>query len=182
MLTFINACATRNDVENVSRQNSSDISANSNESENKNLSAQNSTIVQNSESKNTRNANSADVSNENIKNKQSNLIERIEFAKGATSAIVSGNLNDYKDSKSFVIEVRQGQTLRTEQVKQDDSLKYITVEIQDSAGKYVGDSDASCNNRKEINPTTAGDYRINVTECMKADAWRGIFKLKVSVE
>jgi hypothetical protein len=45
----------------------------------------------------------------------------------------------------------------------------------------VGDSDASCNNRREISPTVAGDYRIEVVECQKADRWRGRFYLRVSV-
>ena len=114
--------------------------------------------------------------------KQTNSTEKINFTKGATSAIAAGNLTNYKDSKSFLVSVKQGQTLRTEQIKDDDSLDAVTVELADSTGKYVGDSDASCNNRKEINPTIAGDYRITVTECLKADVWNGQFKLKISVE
>lgn len=109
-------------------------------------------------------------------------VERIKFARGAISATAAGSLKGYKSKKVFVIRVRRGQTLRTEQFKGDRSLKYITVFIKDPSGKYVGDSDASCNNRKEITPTRAGDYRIEVVECQKADAWRGSFKLKVAVE
>ncbi len=112
----------------------------------------------------------------------SNSAEKIEFAPGATSAAVTGKLKNYQDSKNFSISVGQGQTLRTEQVKDDNSLKYVTVAISDPDGKLVGDSDASCNNRKEIKPTAAGDYHINVTECMKANEWSGEFKLKVSAE
>jgi len=36
---------------------------------------------------------------------------RVKFAKGATSAIVSGKLNDFKDKKVFVIQVREGQIM-----------------------------------------------------------------------
>lgn len=115
-------------------------------------------------------------------NQSSSNSKKIEFAEGATSAVAVGTLNNYKDSKDFAISVKQGQTLRTEQVKDDKSLKYITVAISDPSGKFVGDSDASCNNRKEIKPTVAGDYHIKVTECMKADEWNGEFKLKVSAE
>ncbi len=175
LLTFSIACATPNGAENVSRQNTNNLVA-ANEAENKNLAAPNSAITVNSETAKTPNSNSA------VSNKSSDSAERIKFAPDAISANVGGTLKDYEDSKSFMIEVKQGQTLRTEQVKEDNSLDYITVEIQDSTGKYVGDSDASCNNRKEIKPTTAGDYRIKVKECLKADAWRGEFLLKVSVE
>lgn len=111
-----------------------------------------------------------------------NSAEKINLKKGASSAIVTGNLNGYKDSKDFVIAVKQGQTLKTEQVKAENSLEYITVSLKNPSGEIAGDSDASCNNRKEISLTAAGDYQVAVTECMKADPWRGRFKLKVSVE
>ena len=107
---------------------------------------------------------------------------RIVFEKAATQAIAKGSLKNYDDAKTFTIETRAGQTLRTEQTKAGNSLKYITVEITDPSGNAVGDSDASCNNRKEITPTVAGDYKIKVTECRKADAWSGDFRLKVSVK
>ena len=108
--------------------------------------------------------------------------QRITFKKGAKQATVTGNLKNYKSKRVFVIRVRRGQTLRTEQIKSDSSNRYITVYIKAPNGKDVTDSDASCNNRKEVSPTRAGDYRIKVVECMKADAWRGSFKLKVRVE
>lgn len=113
---------------------------------------------------------------------KSSADERIDFKKGATSAIAKGALKNYDDEKTFVIELKARQTLRTEQIKEDDSLKYITVGITDPQGNPVGDSDASCNNRKEIKPTVAGDYKIRVFECRKADAWQGEFQLKVSAE
>ena len=107
--------------------------------------------------------------------------ENVKFEAGATSTIVTGDLTDYVDSESFLVSVKSGQTLNTEQIKEKDSNEYITVVISDSTGKYVGDSDASCNNRKEIKPTVEGVYRVTVTECTKADQWRGKFKLKISV-
>jgi hypothetical protein len=48
-------------------------------------------------------------------------------------------------------------------------------------GEEVGDSDASCNDRREIASTTAGDYRITVVECRKGDPWRGSFRFRVTV-
>ena len=106
---------------------------------------------------------------------------RIEFYKDSTGATVSSNLRNYKDRKVYVIKIRAGQTLKTEQIK-GDSTRYITVSIKNPSGKVVGDSDASCNNRKEITPTVAGDYTITIYECQKADAWRGRFRLKVTVK
>ena len=107
---------------------------------------------------------------------------RINFRRGATTAIVTGRLNGFRDKKVFVIKVRRGQTLRTEQDKSDSSTHYVTVGVETPKGREAGDYDASCNNRKEITPTTAGNYILTVTECRKADAWRGNFKLSVTVE
>lgn len=103
---------------------------------------------------------------------------RISFAKGAVSKTVVGNLNGYKSTRNYLIHVRAGQTLSTEQVGDSHD---ITIVIEGPSGEDVGDSDASCNNRREITPTVAGDYKIQVVECRKADAWRGQFKLRVTV-
>ena len=102
---------------------------------------------------------------------------RIQFAHGATSKVVSGTLNGYKDKRNFVIRVRAGQTLHTEQVGNHS----ITIFIADPSGQDTDDSDASCNNRREVTPTVAGDYHIQVVECMKADRWKGTFKFRVTV-
>jgi hypothetical protein len=107
---------------------------------------------------------------------------RITFKRGARTAVVNGTLSGYGGKKVFIIRVRRGQALSTEQIKPDASNRYITVSIRAPNGSAVGDSDASCNNRKEISPTRAGDYRIEVYECQKADPWRGNFRLKVRVE
>jgi len=107
---------------------------------------------------------------------------RINFRKGAKTATVSGYLNGYKDKKVFVIRVRRGQTLQTEQIKSENSTRYVTVFIDTPTGEEAGDSDASCNSDKLIEPTRAGDYRITVGECRKADAWRGRFRLRVTVK
>ena len=103
---------------------------------------------------------------------------RINFARGARSAVVTGTLSGYRSSRNFVIRVRAGQTLSTAQVGDRHD---ITIAISGPGGEDVGDSDASCNNRREITPTEAGDYSINVVECRKADAWRGQFKFRITV-
>ena len=106
---------------------------------------------------------------------------RITFEKGATSAIAKGNLKNYDDSKTFKIEVRAGQTLDIQQIRDDKSLHIVTLGITDPHGGDASDRDASCNSHKTVAPTIAGDYIVNVVECRKADAWSGDFQLKVSV-
>ncbi len=108
--------------------------------------------------------------------------QRITFKRGAKQAIVTGNLYSSKSKKVFVIRVLRGQTLTTGQIISGSSLHYITVSITAPNGEDVGDSDASCNDRREITPTEAGDYRIEVVECQKAEEWRGSFRLKVRVQ
>lgn len=107
--------------------------------------------------------------------------KRIRFKRVAVSAVVTGKLSGYDDKKTFVIRVNAGQTLSTEQIRGATSNRYITILITGPNGEPVGDSDASCNNRREITPTVAGDYRIEVVECQKADPWRGNFKFRVTV-
>lgn len=106
---------------------------------------------------------------------------RIRFARGATAATVSGSLRSYQSKKVYLIRIRSGQTLTTRQILPAGSNRNITIYIKSPSGEDAGDSDASCNNRREITPTEAGDYRIEVVECQKADPWRGNFKFRVTV-
>lgn len=103
---------------------------------------------------------------------------RITFRRGATSAVVTGKLNGYRSEKIFVIRVRKGQTLTTANA----GSNYISVGIEAPAGSdYQQDMAADCHDRNEVDRTSAGDYRITVTECRKADRWKGSFKLRVRV-
>ncbi len=108
---------------------------------------------------------------------------RVKFAKGATKAVANGSLTGY-ESKAvvFVIRVKAGQTLTVEQLLPRNSTKYITLGITNPSGEDVTDAEANCNNNKTIENTAAGDYRIEVTECSKADAWSGSFKIKFTVK
>lgn len=103
-------------------------------------------------------------------------VKRIYFKKGATKAVVSGTMNGFKSKDTYILRVREGQTLKV------DSNRSVTLAVVDPAGEDVMDRDLSCNGRAEISPTVAGDYKIIVVECMKADPWRGTYKLNVSVK
>lgn len=102
---------------------------------------------------------------------------RIKFKRGAVSSTVVGSLKGFDDRKTYVIKVRAGQTLSTQQTGTNN----ITLSIKDPNGNDVTDADASCNNRKSISPTIAGDYTITVVQCQKADEWNGTFKFRVTV-
>ena len=104
---------------------------------------------------------------------------RIKFGRGAVRANVSGTLNSFCGKRVYTIRVREGQTLRTEQV--GGASRRITIVMRDPNGDEVGDLDASCNNRREVSPTLSGDYIIEVIECRKADPWRGRFTFRVTV-
>ncbi|MBX3281928.1 MAG: hypothetical protein KF756_05565 [Acidobacteria bacterium] len=103
---------------------------------------------------------------------------RIKFARGATEKIVSGTLSSYRSKRTFVIRVREGQTLTTESTGDNA----ITISITPPKGSnYDQDMAADCHDRNDVSPTAAGDYIITVVECRKADPWRGQFKFLVTV-
>ncbi|MEN9424433.1 MAG: hypothetical protein RL122_1816 [Pseudomonadota bacterium] len=105
---------------------------------------------------------------------------RIKFAKGAISATVTGKLAGFESQQSYVIAVGKGQTMTVEQL--NPANQRTTLGITAPNGADVSDMDLSCNNSKKVSPTIAGDYTIRVSECMKADAWKGGYKLKVTVK
>jgi hypothetical protein len=103
---------------------------------------------------------------------------RITFAKGQKTKVITGTMNGYRSIRNYVIRVRKGQVLTTEAVKQ-----YITIGVEAPPGSdYEQDMAADCHDRNEVTPTAAGDYQISVTECKKADAWRGTFKFRITVK
>jgi len=63
---------------------------------------------------------------------------RVRFAGGAVSAVAAGSLNGYKDKRTFVIKVRAGQTLTTEQ---GDTGSYAMSQTHLQVRKDVVDSD-----------------------------------------
>ncbi len=107
--------------------------------------------------------------------------ERIKFARGAYSTIVTGKLRDFDSEQNYVIEVGKGQTIAVEQLR-DESDGMVSVYLTDPTGGDANDLDLSCHSNAEVSPTLAGDYSIKVVECMKADPWKGSYSLKVTVK
>jgi len=105
-------------------------------------------------------------------------VTRINFARGATSKVVTGTLSGWKSHRTYVIRVKKGQTLTTEAVK-----NFITIGVEAPPGStYEQDMAADCHDKNDVSPTARGDYRITVTECKKAVRWRGTFKFRVTVQ
>jgi hypothetical protein len=103
---------------------------------------------------------------------------RVRFAPGATSAVVTGQLNGFNSRRVFLIRVRRGQRVQVEQI---GSSHPVSTALEDPAGEDVSDMDASCNSHKDVSPTKRGDYTLTVGECRKADRWRGKFRLRIRV-
>ena len=107
---------------------------------------------------------------------------RVKFARGATKALVAGRLRNFKDRAEFVIRVKKGQTLEINQLTGSKNGGSVYLGILSPSGEDASDGEANCNNHKRVENTAVGDYRISVTECMKADAWRGAFRLNFTVK
>ena len=107
-------------------------------------------------------------------------VEPIKFAKGATTVTVTGKLSGFNEEKTYSIAVNKGQSMRVEQVNPGD--KRTTIWLTDPKGGDASDADLSCNNKKQVSPTLVGTYIIKVSECMKADPWKGSYTLKISVK
>lgn len=108
-------------------------------------------------------------------------VERIQFAKGASSAIVTGKLADFDSEQNYVIGVGKGQTMTVEQLDKKSDGK-VSIYITDPKGENANDMDLSCHSNAAVKPTIAGDYNIQVIECKKADPWKGKFAFKVTVK
>ena len=104
--------------------------------------------------------------------------QRIAFKRGATKVVVSGRLNNYKSEVDYIIRLRAGQRLNVS----GGGNHYVTVGVLDPTGADVMDYAADCHSNAEVSPTIAGDYKISVVECRKADAWRGTYKLTIKAE
>jgi FlaG/FlaF family flagellin (archaellin) len=102
-------------------------------------------------------------------------VRRIKFKPGTTSARVKGRLRGRSDKAVYLIRVNAGQHM----VAEVQSKNYAKVEMISPSGQS-GDQDMQ-GTHTGVDSTEAGDYRIIVTENPKADPWKGIFYLNVTV-
>lgn len=107
--------------------------------------------------------------------------ERIQFAKGAVSATVTGKLMDFDGEQNYVIGVCKDQTMTVEQLDSKSDGK-ISTYITNPKGENTNDMDLSCHSKATVKPTIAGDYKIQVVECKKADPWKGKYTVRVNVK
>lgn len=105
-------------------------------------------------------------------------VKRIKFPVGATLVVVTGTLTGFKDSQTYLIRMRANQHLITEQ----NGKNNITVSITSPKGEPLGDMDLSCHSNHDVEAKSAGDYKIEVVECQKADPWKGTFRMIVKAE
>ncbi|SEA32136.1 Protein of unknown function [Thiothrix caldifontis] len=110
-----------------------------------------------------------------------NKAERIQFAKGASSATVTGKLADFDTEQNYVMGVGKGQTMTVEQLDNKSDGK-VSIYITDPKGENANDMDLSCHSKATVKPTIAGDYKIQVVECKKADPWKGKYTVRVNVK
>lgn len=104
-------------------------------------------------------------------------VKRINFAKGATKIVVTGRLNGFKDSQVYLINLRGDQDFTVEGIGDNR----VSISVIGPGGEDVNDYAADCHSNFNLPKTKKGNYKIVVTECMKADSWKGLFKIKVSV-
>jgi hypothetical protein len=103
---------------------------------------------------------------------------RVNFKRGAHSAVITGHLSGYKGSKVFLIRVRAGQTMKVEGI----GNHAVSTFLEGPPGSnYEQDMAADCHSYANVESTDAGDYKLTVQECSKADPWKGTFKVRITV-
>jgi len=121
-------------------------------------------------------ASEADKIKENKCGAAGHPIKRLNFPTGATEATFTWTMNGFDDKQVVLIDMRAGQELRIEDIGDNP----VTLSVCDPDGENVDDYDLSCHGRFKLEKTKKGDYTVFVTECKKADPWKGEYKLKVT--
>ena len=103
--------------------------------------------------------------------------ERIKFARNAVSKTVTGRLSGYNSQRVYIIGLQAGQRFDIQPVS---NRRPITISVVDPYGDSVDDWGANCHSHHSSTTEYTGDYKIYVTECEKADPWKGTFTLNVS--
>jgi hypothetical protein len=110
-------------------------------------------------------------------------VKRVKFKKGATQATVTGYFKNSKSTVTYLVRVKEGQTLTVEQIGVVNSHA-VSYDITNPSGEDVDDEAMGCNSSKTFEDTASGDYKIQVFECRKGElpGWSGSFKLKFTVK
>ena len=103
---------------------------------------------------------------------------RVNFRRGTHSTVITGYLSGYKSSKVFVIRVRARQRMTIEAI----GNRIVSTLLEGPPGSnYEQDMAADCHSHAEAEPTDAGDYKLTVAECQKADPFKGTFRVRITV-
>lgn len=100
---------------------------------------------------------------------------RVSFKRGTSSATLSGRFRTVDDMNTYLLKVKDGQT-----IKITASAK-VSVFVVDPNGDDATDADLSCNSKKIIDETFAGDYEVQVSPCLKYDNPLGSYKVTLAV-
>ena len=107
----------------------------------------------------------------------SQAAERIKFARNAVSKTVTGTLSSYNSQRVYIIALQAGQRFDIQPVS---NRHPITVSVVDPTGESIDDWGADCHSTHSSTTEYTGDYKIYVTECAKADPWKGSFTINIS--
>lgn len=108
-------------------------------------------------------------------------VRRISFVPGADHAVITGNLSGFDDAQYFVVDAAKGQAMTIEQLDQQGGAR-VSIYVTAPGGGDANDMDLSCHSSASVSPTAAGDYAIKVVECQKADPWKGVYGIKVTIK
>ena len=107
--------------------------------------------------------------------------KRIHFKPGQTEICLHGYLRSRRDTATYVLRVKTGQTIEVKVFCGDKSGDLsVHTDVFDSSGKSGGDNDMQGNSGFEN--TKAGDYTITVAPSLKDDLRHGRFVINVSVQ
>lgn len=114
-------------------------------------------------------------------NQGTHPVRRVSFVAGADHAVITGNLSGFDDAQYFVVNAAKGQTMTVEQLDQQGGGR-VSLYVTAPNGGDANDMDLSCHSSANVSPTAAGDYAIKVVECQKADPWKGVYGIKVTIK
>ena len=98
------------------------------------------------------------------------VTERVQFARGASSATIKGTLKGY-ETRDYILGARAGQTMRVQMATKSTFLYFNVLPPHSDEALFVGQNQADPQQWSGTLPTD-GDYRIRVY-LVRAEARRG---------